>query len=211
MSIVIAWHTTDDLYTGLANRLKVQLDEVGQRSHFYAIEPVGNWRANILHYKARLVLEAMDDFPGEQLLFLDVDAFVRGPLDLLFELQHRCDAAFAFRYKRDWGSRLHVSGRVYLFNPTLNARVLAMQWVAQCQSGKAKKEEEAIAQILGSKAVVGTIGCIPPQYACYEIGTEPPGAILVHKSIHARSLPWPKRLEQAARRQYRALRGTKAA
>lgn len=211
MSIVIAWHTTDDLYTGLAHQLKFQLDAVNQRSHFYPIAPVGDWRANILHSKAKLVVRAMDQFPGEQLLFLDVDAHVRGPLDYLFSSLERCDAAFAFRYKREWGSRLHISGRVYLFNPTDEARGLAQQWVAQCKSGLAKKEEEAIAQVLGNQPIAATIGYIPPQYACYEIGTEPAGAILVHKSIHARAHSWPKRLEQAARRQYRALRGTRAA
>jgi hypothetical protein len=211
MTLVIAWHTTDDLYTGLAHQLKFQLDAVNQRSHFYPIAPVGDWRANILHNKAKLVVRAMADFPDQQLLFLDVDAHVRGPIAPLFVDLSDCDAAFSLRHKSDFGSKVAFSGRVYLFNPTYAARELAERWQQECASGRAKKEEDAIARIVGREALSASIQIIPPAYACYEIGTEPAGAILVHQSIHARSLPWPKRLEQAARRHYRALRGTKAA
>lgn len=206
-NLVIAWHTTDPLYTGLAERLRSQLDAVRQPAHIYAVAPVGDWRENILHSKARIVQRAQRDFPDAPLLFLDVDAFVRGPIAPLFTSLARCDAAFAFRHKRDWGSRLHVSGRVYLFNPTAAARDLAQRWVDECRSGKSKKEEIAIARVLGTQSIPAIIGYIPPLYACHEIGTEPDGAVLVHQSIHARAHPLWKRVEQSARRRYRAWTG----
>lgn len=206
-NLVIAWHTTDDLYTRLAQQLVLQLDAVGQRSHFYAFDPVGDWRANILATKARLVCDAMDQHPKEQLLFLDLDVEVRGPIAPLFQKMQNCDAAFSVRHKKGFGSKVAFSGRVYLFNPTHEARQLADRWQHECASGRAKKEEDAIARIVGREDPLASFQIIPPEYACYEIGTEPGGAVLVHQSIHARAHPLWKRVEQSARRRYRAMTG----
>lgn len=211
MSIVIAWHTPDERYTALANRLRDQLDGIGQAHHIYKIAPVGDWRANILATKARLVCDAMHDHEDEQLLFLDLDVELRGSIAPLFDLMQGCDAAFSVRHKDGFGSKVAFSGRTYLFNPTFHARQLANNWRHECASGRAKKEEDAIARLVGREAIHAAIKIIPPEYACYEVGTEPYNAVIVHQSEHARSHSWPKRLEQAARRQFRALRGTKAA
>jgi hypothetical protein len=207
LSIVIAWHTPDERYTALANRLRDQLDGIGQKHRIYTIEPVGDWRANILHTKARLVREAMCQHAKEQLLFLDLDVDIRGPIAPLFERMQNCDAAFSVRHKRDFGSKVAFSGRVYLFNPTIRARHLAALWEKECASGRAKKEEDAIARIIGCDGPLASIKIIPPEYACYEIGTEPPDAVIVHKSEHARDHAWRKRIEQSARRQWRKLIG----
>jgi hypothetical protein len=211
MSLVIAWHTPDERYTALAGRLREQLDSIGQAHHIYKVEPVGDWRANILATKARLVVDAMVLHPTEQLLFLDLDVDVRKPLAPLFADYSHCDAAFSVRSKKDFGSKVAFSGRIYLFNPTQIAHNLAVRWRDECASGRAKKEEDAIAKVLADRAGLASVCFLAPVYSCYEVGTEPPNAVIVHQSEHARSHSWPKRLEQAARRHYRALRGTKAA
>jgi hypothetical protein len=204
-NLVCAWHTPDPFYTGLAKRLKSQLDAVGQPSQIYRIEPAGDWRENNLLIKARVVQRAMSEYPESQLLFLDVDAIVRGPVAPLFDALHSCDAAFCFRHKRSWGTKFQVLGRAYLFNPTPNARELARLWVAECESGLAENEEAAVAAIMSQQPVSALIGCIPPFYSCREIGKEPEGAVLVHQSAHDTPPSAWKRIEQSARRKYRSL------
>jgi hypothetical protein len=203
MNRVIAWHTPDERYTALADRLRDQLDSIGQAHHIYRVEPVGNWRANILATKARLVVEAMEEFPTEQLLFLDLDVDIRSRIAPLFRIMEGCDAAFSVRHKKDFGSKVAFSGRVYLFNQTEEARLLALRWKDACASGNSKKEEDAIARIVGCEAMPASLKIIPPAYAAYEVGTEPPNAVIVHRSEHARDHAWLKRAEQAARRQWR--------
>jgi hypothetical protein len=80
-------------------------------------------------------------------------------------------------------------------------------WLSECKTGKPLNEEEAMAWLIGRRHVPATLGVIPPIYGCHEIGVEPDGAVLVHQSANAQSHPVWKRIEQSARRRYRAIVG----
>lgn len=150
----------------------------------------------------------MDDHPDTQILFLDTDVFVTGPVSPLFDHLRNCDVAFAFYnafgtprahdHRGRTKSRLHPTGRIHLFNPTDCARRFADRWIEECQG--ARTEEVALTNLICSGDVPANIAAIPLVYAAYEIDRAPQGAVITHESVHLKEITLGEKLNKKLRR-----------
>lgn len=114
---VIAYFT--DSYRQDMKVLRLSLDAFGIQHHIQEIPDQGSWQANTAH-KPVFVSEMLSRF-NEPLVYIDVDAFVLGPLDYLASLS--CSFA-ACQYESEL-----LSGTLYLGNDDECAEMVT-EWLA---------------------------------------------------------------------------------
>lgn len=202
---VIAWHTPDSKYSGLANSLRRQLDAVGQQHRIYefAAPPGIGWQEIISDIKPKLWERALKDCGGP-ILMLDVDCNINGSLDGLWSAMDGADIGIAWHYKQRSprkGPNFIASTRALYIADTNAARDFLIAWALMTCPGN--NEEATLLKILGSNDLTAAIKRIPNAYCAWESDRAPAGAIITHDSAHRNDLPCLKRAEIAARKVYR--------
>jgi hypothetical protein len=83
---VVSFHTPDELYTRLAERLRLSLEAHGVQHHIEKVTSSGSWVTNCA-MKADFCLRMRQEQSGP-IVWLDADAIVRHTPDLFEELSH---------------------------------------------------------------------------------------------------------------------------
>jgi len=73
---IVSFYTIGTSYEQEVKKLEASLLKFGLPFRTYAHQPTGTWRGNLNHKSATIRL-AFNDFPGEDIVFLDADAVVR--------------------------------------------------------------------------------------------------------------------------------------
>lgn len=206
---VVAWHTPDEKYTGLADKLKKQLSDVGQDYIMYTVAKKADesWTELITRTKTTIWRRAAFDVEfGTPLLFLDVDCDIHGPIEPLFKELENADIGLSMFHKA--GNALnkgsfYFSSRALLVNYTPAAMDFMAKW--EDVSRGARNEEGTLKTVLGSQDFDASIRKIPEKYAAKELRWAPKGAVITHTSAHKDDLPVIKRAEQKLRAAYRSI------
>jgi hypothetical protein len=125
--IACGWYTPD--YAIFVAPLLASLEAYGNRHDFVPVAKCnGGWERNTLQM-ADQIRAAMERHPDDVIVFLNVDATVRGSLALLAE-EVTADVAFSLRAKRKpWGRCvMHPNTGTVVFRPTLGAREFVERW-----------------------------------------------------------------------------------
>ena len=113
--LVIAYFTEDTPYEDEAEVLKLSLESVGYSYMICGVPNLGSWQKNTQH-KAHFIQEMLRKHPGKPLLYLDVDAVMVQPPDILDNLEADVAAVhFACRAGGTPGGEL-LSGTLWLAN-----------------------------------------------------------------------------------------------
>lgn len=152
--LVVSWYTPD--YKRQNDNLLASLAKHGITEHVeYEMQPVGKWLANVM-LKPQVLKRAFEQHPDHDIVYLDSDAVVHGPLTL-FDCWTGEDMGFHFR-----GGVELLGGTMYLRNIprvwTFCDKVAAMMQTAQtCW--------QVTAQRLLPQCEV-SVRRLPPTYAC---------------------------------------------
>src|SRR5579863_5696637 len=92
----VVTYYTDDRYKALAERMVASVMHFGFEAKAYAREnPTGTWMAG-MNLKPQVILDAMTEFPGESIFFIDADCVMLQEPKMLDEDTHDCDIAACF-------------------------------------------------------------------------------------------------------------------
>jgi hypothetical protein len=111
----------------------------------------GSWRAN-LNYKSAIILRAMDDFPGKDIVFIDADAVIRAypsDFDILSETREYDLAACFFS-----GSKLEkdelLSGTLWVANSPAGRKIVS-EWHEIGRRNPLLRHQKALSVALHTK------------------------------------------------------------
>jgi len=80
--LVVGYYTIDTPYEHEFQTLKLSLESFGYEYDYHGVPNLGSWQKNT-QYKAHFIKKMLEDFPGEPILYLDVDALmIRKPVIL---------------------------------------------------------------------------------------------------------------------------------
>jgi hypothetical protein len=115
--LVIAYYTVDTPYEAEKEVLKESLEDWDYSYLICGVKNLGSWQKNT-QYKAQFIRAMLDRFPGQPLLYLDVDAVMTEAPVILDDLDVDI-AAVHFAYQREL-----LSGTLYLGNTVQCNRVV---------------------------------------------------------------------------------------
>ena len=128
--MIVSFFTIGTGYEKEIKKLEASLLKFDLPYKFYSYPPTGTWRGN-LNYKSETILKAFDEFPGEDIVFLDADAIVRQYPTLFdrFSKEHNYDiAACFFKYRPESGDPDELlSGTLWIQNGE-GGRMLIERW-----------------------------------------------------------------------------------
>ena len=124
--LVIAYYTIDTPYQHEAETLKASLEAVGYSYDIRGIPNLGNWQKNT-RIKAWFVQHMLGQYPGQPLLYLDVDAIMVKPPTMLNNGVLDADVAAAYFCGKRAGELL--SGTVWWGN-TPKCHEVVNRWIA---------------------------------------------------------------------------------
>jgi len=119
---VIGYFTIDTPYEHEAETLKLSLETCGFEYDIRGVPNLGSWQKNT-QYKAHVIKERLQESPGKRLLYLDVDAIMVHPPELLDTID--CDIA-AVHFCR---STELLSGTIF-FGGTPVCLSVVNRWIA---------------------------------------------------------------------------------
>ena len=117
--LCVAWATTDQFYLMQAERLARSLNLFGLESHVVFRKRPGDWRA-CCFFKSLFILEMLDTFPGQGVVYLDADAEVMAYPELLDNIT--TDLAFV-----ENGNGYGIASMVY-FKNNKKSRLFIAEW-----------------------------------------------------------------------------------
>jgi hypothetical protein len=150
---VVCYHT-GGRYKPLAEQLARSATAVGLSGYIYEMPDLADWKLNV-QQKPQVMLRALADFPGEDILYVDADArFWKFPSELL--TCQKDMAAFFHHYKP-------VSATLFLKNNE-SGREIAREWAAECE-----KRPDQHDDIVNLHAALQRLGktraqALPPSY-----------------------------------------------
>jgi hypothetical protein len=106
--LIVGYFTEDTPYEGEAKVLEKSLETHGYEYNLEGVKNLGSWQRNT-QYKAQYIADMLETYPGERLVYLDVDAIVVHPLTAIEELSDEVDIA-AVHYAK---TNELLSGTVY--------------------------------------------------------------------------------------------------
>lgn len=120
--LVIGYYTEGTPYEGEAQVLKLSLESHGYEHDVRGVPNLGSWQRNT-QYKAHVIHDRLQDYPGRRLLYLDVDAVMVQPPRLLDKIKEDV-AAVHFADTKEL-----LSGTFYL-SGSLACLQLVKRWIA---------------------------------------------------------------------------------
>jgi hypothetical protein len=120
---VIGYYTRGTRYESLSWRLINSCDAFGLPHYIEGVEDLGSWEKNT-HYKAQFVRECLSQFPGEPLLYVDVDAvFQKMPVAISL-IPEEVDIAYRTE-NFPWRKDEPLSGTIFFRNTSKTQEVVA--------------------------------------------------------------------------------------
>ena len=103
MRLQVVTFYTDDTYKRLAELMANSADDFGLDVHAFSRPDLGEWRLNC-RQKAGVILEALDTFPGKDILYVDSDVEFKDHPTMLYHLQDAHVAAVRTSKRFVWGA-----------------------------------------------------------------------------------------------------------
>lgn len=137
--VVCCFYT--DSYKSHALSLKQSLDNFGLNYYFKQVSDAGYWEANT-RIKPHFILECLQKFPENDVLYLDADALVKKPLDYFNTIT--ADVAF-YKTKGMPGMSHNYLASTMFFKNTANTITLVKQWIAeQVDSKRTQVDQDSL-------------------------------------------------------------------
>ena len=137
--VVCCFYT--DSYKSHALSLKQSLDNFGLNYYFKQVSDAGYWEANT-RIKPHFILECLQKFPENDVLYLDADALVKKPLDYFNHIT--ADVAF-YKTKGMPGMSHDYLASTMFFKNTANTITLVKQWIAeQVDSKRTQVDQDSL-------------------------------------------------------------------
>lgn len=175
-------------YRPLAEALAKDLAATGNPHHLVARDKgSATWR-NVVHWKPEIVLEVMDLYPEQNVILLDVDCSVRGPLTPMLDFNGDISARAKLRLTNHvWPFRqktvLHISSRSVVFRPNARVRKFLADWRDELRDATYYQGGCEMAMRFVLMRSVGLAFCpMDDKYSGQEVDAAPPDAIVVHSS-----------------------------
>lgn len=144
-------------------RLKASCEACGVPLRIYFFDNLGSWRAN-LNFKSQSIMDAMAEFPGKNIVFIDADAVVRSYPTMFDELSERRVSDIAVHYLR--GVEL-LSGTLWIANTEEGARVVR-EWHRQAEAHPELRHQVCLQRVVAAYEKRGLVRVyrLPIEYTC---------------------------------------------
>jgi hypothetical protein len=163
--ILISFYTEGTGYEREAFRLRRSLEALNIKHKIYPVPPSGTWRKN-LQWKSRLILQAFDEFPDKDIVFVDADAVVHkypGMFDKLSTRPHQFDlAAHYFRWRESAQQEL-LSGTLWVANNATGRRLMGL-WHEFSATNLQMRHQECLRVILDKGLLGVAVYRLPFEY-----------------------------------------------
>lgn len=153
---VVGFYTMNSPYGPEALRMAHSAHRFGLRAHLEEVPNQGSWSANT-SYKPSFLLDMLNKFSGEPLLYLDADArIVRYPKGLDSPPEGK---EIGVHYRKDVEL---LSGTVWLSGSPA-CRELVREWARNCQEDK-RWDQKVLQDVLKEKQ--DAVWRLPPEFTC---------------------------------------------
>lgn len=178
MPIVVSHYTVNTGYEKEVENLRRSLQLHNLDYRIRSIPSLGTWRANS-NYCARLVADALDDFPGRDILRVDADAVFNKMPSLFVSGQFDADVA---AHVHTWrGNRIEMLGGTIFFRNTKAVRDLAEIWASLCTTGKRSCERNGDLLYELVQASKLKFVSLPPEYCkIFDLMKDVPNSVIEH-------------------------------
>ncbi len=185
--LVCGFFTAD--YRELTERLARELGPAIPYHFFFREKGTATWR-DIVRWKPDVIMQAMDLYPGKEIILLDVDCSVLGPISSMTDFNGDISGYPIHVFKpRPWPLRgrfkLHISSRSLALKPTDRTRTFLSAWREECKdaTGKYRRSGCEMAMLTALTKTTGIAFCpMDIRYSGRETTTKLPGAIITHSS-----------------------------
>lgn len=126
LPLVVSHYTVDTGYEAEVRNLITSLETLDLDYYVEPMKSLGTWRANS-NYCSKLVMNALNDNPGRNVLRVDADAVFKQAPTLLAEDAFTADVA-AHVHDFPWHQRELLGGTIF-FRNTPEVRRLVCEWV----------------------------------------------------------------------------------
>jgi hypothetical protein len=189
--LAIGWFTPD--YRPLAEKFAANLVEHGAPFHLFA-RPKLTEGWNTLQ-KPSVVLAAMDAYPAQSLVLMDVDCIIRGDISPVKNIA--ADVGITIKARqvrgRDRMSQKRVivtaSSRVVVFRPSEGARAFASEWQRLCGRATTGGDEAHMIWAYLLRPEI-SYAQVREGYAGREISRDTGSAVIAHDSVHDKAHTW---------------------
>ncbi len=152
---IVSWHTPD--YAACSRRLVESLERHGYGNHIeYEIAPAGKWLANV-KLKPQILARALTELDTD-IVYLDADAVVHGPLTLFDEWDSAYELGAHYRAEREL-----LGGTLYLRNSERMRDFLDEASEVMARSGRVWQQS---AQLVLAQHPDFPLKRLPPEYCC---------------------------------------------
>jgi hypothetical protein len=189
---VVGWFTPD--YRQLAEQFSANCIEVNAPHHLFELDPLPQWST---HAKPWVLRSAMQCYPNQRLVLMDVDCVLRGPIHAL--AASAADVSFYLNVKRREGelARGVASSRVISIAPNEVVRDFLKSWEQWNGVIAAKGDEQGLLAAFGHASGL-LYQPLDVRFAGRELEDAPEGAVIVHRSAtqdtrKGRFFRWAKR------------------
>lgn len=145
---LITYYTDDPLYRGHFHAMRRTVEEFEPNLVIHARRLKAQDWVHGCALKGRFVAEMMDEYPRERLLWLDVDARLRGRLDALrAEPRDSFDIGCHISTRPD--KRRVLISNVLVLEPTEAARAVVEGWAQRCEDQPTVWDQEHLFDAIG--------------------------------------------------------------
>ena len=161
----VTFYTTGTGYEQEVKKLLASAGALGLPVVAYAYPSMGSWRAN-LNYKSECILQAMEGFPGQDIVFVDADAIIRswpGMFDDLSRVRDHDLAAHYFQWRATSPLEL-LTGTLWVAN-TERGRAVVAEWDKMARAHPETRHQRCL-QVVVENMVGIRVAMLPVEYTC---------------------------------------------
>jgi hypothetical protein len=185
--LVCGFFTPD--YRALTERLVRDLAPSIPYHFFFREKGTATWR-EIVRWKPDVILQAMELYPGKQIILLDVDCSVMGPIKPMTDFSGDVSGYPVHVFKpRPWPMRgrfkMHISSRSLALKPTDRTKTFLTTWREECRDkvGKYRRSGCEMAMLTALTKTTGIAFCpMDIRYSGRESKSRLPDAVITHTS-----------------------------
>lgn len=151
--LITAYYTTDKIYTEQALHLKHSLEQFNIPYHIKSINTFGNWQRNT-QYKPTFLLEMLEQFPEQCIVYVDSDAEFKAYPVLFDELAKDCTKIALhqldhFLHRKRKRPLEVLSGTLFLPNTATVYNTVRL-WQEQCKASPTVWDQRALEKVVGN-------------------------------------------------------------
>jgi hypothetical protein len=158
---VVTFATNKSLYVKEAEEMVASLPE-GVKSQVFHYDDLGDWASNT-QLKPHCLWEACCMFPEDNIVWLDADARVEGPIPLFDDLEDM-EVDIAHGYLSYKGVSETLSGTIWLRNQP-HVRGLLVEW-QRALAGSKRHDQLGLADAIKKAGHHIRSTHLPPEYCC---------------------------------------------